>query len=65
MLIEKLAEKHLAKILSFSCVESEEMVSALNAKQRRRVLKHSKEMDDFLRDEAFSEQELGPILHIF
>ena len=59
MLIEKLAEKHLEKIPSFSCVESEEIVSALNAKQRRRVLKHSKEMDDFLRDEAFSEQELG------
>ncbi|MCR4817776.1 MAG: GNAT family N-acetyltransferase [Fretibacterium sp.] len=59
MLFEKLAERHLVKTASFSCIETEGRVSALNAKQRRRVLKHSREMEDFLRNEAFSEQELG------
>ncbi len=59
MIIEKLAEKHLLMIKSFSCIESPEALVALNAKQRRRVLLHSREMDDFLHDEAFAEQEFG------
>ena len=59
MIIEKLTTKHLSIIKSFSCVESPEAVATLNSKQRRRVLLHSKEMDDFLHNEAFSEQELG------
>ena len=59
MIIEKLEEKHLAMIKSFSCIESPEAIAVLNAKQRRRVLLHSREMDDFLHDEAFAEQELG------
>lgn len=59
MIIEKLTEKHLTIIKNFSCVEAPEMVKTLNAKQRRRVLLHSMEMDDFLHNEAFLEQELG------
>ena len=59
MIIEKLTEKHLIIIKNFSCVETPEMVKTLNAKQRRRVLLHSMEMDDFLQNEAFLEQELG------
>lgn len=59
MIIEKLTTKHLSTIKSFSCVETSESMATLNAKQRRRVLLHSKEMDDFLHEEAFAEQELG------
>ena len=59
MNIEKLTTKHLSIIRSFSCVEAQEVVATLNAKQLRGVLLHSKEMDDFLHNEAFSEQELG------
>lgn len=59
MIIEKLSEKHLALIKSFSCIEAPETVAMFNAKQRRRILLHSREMDDFLHNEAFTEQELG------
>ena len=59
MFIETLAEIHSQLLQSFSCVEPPEAVANLNAKQRRRVLLHSREMGDFLHDEALSEQELG------
>ena len=59
MIIEKLSEKHLALVKTFSCIEATETVAIFNAKQRRRILLHSREMDDFLHDEAFTEQELG------
>lgn len=59
MIIEKLSEKHLALVKSFSCIEAAETVAMFNAKQRRRILLHSREMDDFLHNEAFTEQELG------
>ncbi len=59
MIIQKLAERHSEIVGAFSCVENPEAVANLNAKQRRRVLSHSREMDDFLHNEALSEQELG------
>ncbi|MBQ4402153.1 MAG: hypothetical protein II832_08310 [Synergistaceae bacterium] len=52
MLIQKLDEKHLGIVRAFSCVETPEAVANLNSKQRRRVLLLSKEMDDFLHNEA-------------
>lgn len=59
MIIKKLSEKHLALVKSLSCIEAAETVTMFNTKQRRRILLHSREMDDFLHDEAFTEQELG------
>lgn len=59
LIIRKLEEKHLPMVDAFSCMEMPEMLGAYNAKMRRRILKHSKEMEDFLRDEAFEEQEKG------
>ena len=59
MFIETLDKIHSQLVQSFSCVEPPEAVANLNSKQRRRVLLHSREMDDFLHNEAMSEQELG------
>ena len=44
---------------AFSCTETPEMLDSYNAKMRRRIRKHSKEMEDFLKEEAFEEQEKG------
>lgn len=59
MIIQKLAERHSEIVRAFSCVETADAVANLNSKQRRRVLLHSREIDDFLHNEALSEQELG------
>lgn len=44
---------------AFSCMETSKRLEAYNAKKRRRILKHSKEMEEFLKKEAFEEQEKG------
>ena len=44
---------------AFHCVENDELLSQYNAKVRRRIKKHSEEMESFLKDEAYTEQELG------
>lgn len=36
---------------AFSCVETPEMLLDYNAKVRRRIIRHSKEMEDFLKKE--------------
>lgn len=59
MIIERLHERHLPLVDAFSCTETSEMLADLKADERRRVRKHSKEMEDFFHEEAFSEQELG------
>lgn len=59
MSFERLSERHLPLVDAFHCVESEEALSRFNAKERRRVKKHSEEMELFLKNEAYSEQELG------
>ena len=57
--IHKLSEKHLPLVDAFSCVETQEHLSQYNSKERRRILKHSKEMDSFIKAEAYQEQENG------
>ena len=59
MIFKKLAKRHLPLVDAFSCIESDEKLKKLNAKARRRVKRHSKEMDDFLREEAYQEQKSG------
>ena len=59
MLFERLNERHLPMVDAFSCVESDEFLSQFKANGRRRIKKHSKEMEDFLKCEAYDEQELG------
>lgn len=59
MSFERLSERHLPLVDAFRCVESDELLSEFNAKERRRIKKHSEEMELFLKNEAYSEQELG------
>lgn len=59
MIIENLVQEHSQLLQSFSCIEEPDAVAKLNSKQRRRVLLHSREMDDFIHNEALSEQRLG------
>ena len=59
MSFERLSERHLPLVDAFHCIESAEAPSRFNAKERRRVKKHSEEMELFLKNEAYSEQELG------
>ena len=59
LIIRKLSEEHLPMVGAFSCIETSEMLNRWNAKIRRRIIKHSKEMEDFLKEEAYEEQEKG------
>jgi len=59
LMIRKLEERHLPMVDAFSCTETPEMLDSYNAKVRRRIRKHSKEMENFLKEEAFEEQEKG------
>lgn len=59
MSFERLSERHLPLVDAFHCVGSDELLSEFNAKERRRIKKHSEEMEIFLKEEAYSEQELG------
>ena len=56
-IITKLEEEHLPLVDAFSCIETEEELSKYTSKERRRIKKHSKEMDDFLKFEALDEQK--------
>ncbi|MBP1553331.1 MAG: GNAT family N-acetyltransferase [Oscillospiraceae bacterium] len=56
---QKLSKEHLPLVDAFSCVESDEQLKSYKSSERRRIKKHSKEMEDFLKLEAFDEQELG------
>ncbi|MCR5807742.1 MAG: GNAT family N-acetyltransferase [Oscillospiraceae bacterium] len=57
--IQPLSEENKHLIDDFSCVEPDIMLSGLNAKERRRVRKHSQDMENFLRNEAYEDQEKG------
>lgn len=59
--IELLNERHLDVIDAFSCIESDSdlAIYKINSKMKRRIKKHSKEMDDFLHNEALQEQTKG------
>lgn len=59
MLFERLSERHLPMVDAFSCVESDDFLAKFKSDERRRIKKHSKEMEDFLKCEAYDEQELG------
>lgn len=56
LIIEKLSDKHQSLIDAFSCVETPEMLSCFNAKERRRIINHSKDMDYFIKNNALIEQ---------
>lgn len=57
MKIEKLGQKHLSAIDAFACVETENELKQYVSKIKKRVRHHSQEMEDFLKNEAFTEQE--------
>lgn len=57
--IQKLSEEHLPMVNAFSCLEDIETLKQYTSKERRRILKHSKEMDSFLKTESYEEQEKG------
>lgn len=57
MYFQKLSEGHLHLVDAFHCVEPDALLAGYNAKERRRIKLHSKEMEDFLKAEAFDEQE--------
>lgn len=59
MKYKRLTERHLPLVDAFHCVESDNDLASFNAAERRRIKKHSKEMENFLREEAFVEQECG------
>ena len=59
MHFEKLNERHLPLVDAFCCVESDAILSQYNSDQRRKIKKCSKEMEDFLKNEAFEEQKDG------
>lgn len=59
MIVERLNERHLPLVDAFSCVENDASILQYNSKERRRIKRHSKEMEDFLKNEAYEEQELG------
>lgn len=57
--IRKLSEDYLPLVDSFSCMDEKRALEKYNSKERRRIIKHSKEMEDFLKQEALAEQEKG------
>ena len=59
MSFERLSEGHLPLVDAFCCVETPEMLKGCKSDERRRIKKHSQEMEDFLKKEAFAEQEQG------
>lgn len=57
--IQKLDESNRYLLEEFSCIESDEVLSKYDSKTRKRIKKHSKDMDDFLHNEAWIDQEKG------
>lgn len=57
--IHKLSERHLPMVDAFSCVEEESTLQKFNSKTRKRIIKHSKEMENFLKEKALREQKEG------
>lgn len=50
--IRKLSEEHLPMVDAFFCTESKDELAQYDSKTRRRIKKHSKEMEDFLKNDA-------------
>ena len=59
MTFERLGEEHLPMVDAFCCVETDEMLHGYNSAARKRIRKHSREMERFFKEEALSEQENG------
>jgi len=57
LFIQRLSEKHLPLVDAFCCTETKEDLKEIKAAERRRIINHSKEMEDFLKKEAIDEQE--------
>ncbi len=57
--IEKLSTEHQLMLNEFFCVESSEELKGCSARERRRIRKHSEEMEAFIKKEALEEQEKG------
>ena len=64
--VYKLSEEHLPMVDAFSCVEKQSALQIFNSKTRKRILRHSKEMDSFLKTKAYDEQKEGlSTTHLF
>lgn len=57
--VHKLSEKHLPMVNAFSCVEKQATLQKFNSKIRKRIKKHSEEMESFLKTKAYDEQKEG------
>ena len=57
--IQRLSDENKHLIDNFSCVESDEMLATFRSKDKRRIRKHSRDMERFLQEEAYAEQEKG------
>lgn len=57
--IDKLSKEYLPMTDSFYCTERKEELLDYTAKKRRRIIRHSREMEDFIRREALEDQEKG------
>lgn len=57
--IVKLSKEHLPMVDAFTCAESVEELKSqgVNSKNRKRIIAHSKDMEDFLKDESIDEQD--------
>lgn len=54
-----LDEKHLQLVDAFSCIETDDELKDYRSKEKKRIKTLSKDMDDFLRNEAYEDQEKG------
>lgn len=59
LIIKRLTEEHLPLVDAFFCTESKEELKDYNSKTRRRIRAHSDDMDKFLKNEAFDDQNKG------
>jgi len=57
--ILRLTEENKHLIDGFNCIESDETLANFSSKDRRRIKKHSEDMLNFLKEEAFEDQEKG------
>lgn len=57
--IEILSKKHNPMINAFFCIENDNMLMQYNSKQKRKIKRHSKEMDTFIKTIALDEQDKG------
>lgn len=57
--IEYLSKAHQPLIDAFFCAENSETLQQYSSKERRKIIRHSKEIELYLKHEAFIEQEKG------